>query len=147
MNSGKKWMAGAVITAFTILFYLPFFHYTSAHEVGIKFDKWNGIVSRDTPGFNLSPPWVLVAKMETRPLRVCIESVAKVINCKLAEFVPTAFQEFAQREGFRYYWWDNRLSFNSGYHDEYRGSRDLIRGYAFGVSDQRFVRVLETLRE
>ena len=85
--------------------------------------------------------------MEIRPMRVCVETVAKVISCKLAEFLPSGFTEFVQREGFRYYWWDNRISFNFGYNEEYRGGRDLVRGYAFAVTNQKFIRVLETLHE
>lgn len=125
--------------------YLPFFHYTSAHEVGIMLNKVDGTIRLDTTGFNISSPWTLVAKMEARPQRVCIESVAKVLTCKLAVFVPEHFRELIQLEGFRYFWLDNRLSLNLGYKEEYRGSRDLIRGYAFSSSRQHFVQVLEDL--
>jgi hypothetical protein len=134
---------GMGIMAVLLLFYLPFFHYTDAHEVGIKRNQLDGTLSIDTPGFNITAPWIFVAKMETRPQRVCVESAAKVINCKLAIFRPTEYLEFVQREGFRYYWWDNRISFNSAYAEEYRGSRDLIRGYAFSTAKQNFVEVIQ----
>jgi hypothetical protein len=42
-------------------------------------------------------------------------------------------------EGFYYYWWANRLSFNLGYDQEYRGVRDLMRGYAYSPHHYPFL--------
>ena len=49
----------------------------------------------------------------------------------LVSFDPNGWREFVNNEGFYYYWWSNRISFNMGYDDEYRGMKDLIRGYSF----------------
>jgi hypothetical protein len=143
----RVYLALLLLVAWFLFFYLPFFHYTAAHEVGIKLNRVDGKISLDKPGFNLSAPWVWVAKVEARPQRVCIESVAKAINCKLAVFQPNEFRELVKREGFRYYWWDNRLSVNFGHKEEYRGSRNLIRGYAFSNAEQGFIKVLEHISE
>lgn len=139
----------AVLAGSTLIFgfYLPFVHYTAVNEVGIMFNRMDGEVRADTPGLHLSAPWVFVAKVDTRPQRACITSVAKTMTCKLARFVPTHYAEFVKREGFRYYWWDNRISFNLGYFEEYRGVRDVIRGYAFSGAKQKFVEVMEDIHE
>jgi hypothetical protein len=129
----------AVASAFALLVYLPLFHYTGQHEVGLKFNPFMGTVQADTPGFNFSAPWVAVAKLDTRPQRVCVTTVAKVLVCKLVRFNPEGYSEFVKREGFRYYWLDNRISFNFGYAEEYRGVRDLLRGYAFEGTPQKFL--------
>jgi len=61
---------------------------------------------------------------------------------KLVQFEPKYFKEFVAVQGFHYYWLSNRISFNLGYSDEYRGMKDLLRGYAYGVKKYQFVSVL-----
>lgn len=145
MRLSTKIAIAAILIA--LAFYLPFFHYTGANQVGIQWNKFDGSITTDTPGFNVTSPWVLVAKVDTRPQRVCVESVAKVINCKLAAIRPSAYRQLVAREGFRYYWWDNRLSFNFGYGNEYRGTRDLVRAYAFSPTQQEFVQIFSEIQE
>lgn len=129
-------------TVLAAIFYLSCYHYTPIGHVGLMRNAVNGKVELDHPGVNFSPPWVLVAKLPTTSMRVCISTASRAYNCKLAQFEPQAYQEFIGTEGFRYYWWDNRLSFNMGYEDEYRGAKDLIRGYAFSPKQYGFVTVL-----
>lgn len=124
--------------------YFPFFHYTSIHETGIMKNMVSGKIQLDNPGFHFNVPWILVSKVDTRPQRVCITSVTRTMNCKLARFMPLQYQKLIEREGWKYYWWNNRISFNYGYSDEYRGFRDLIRGYSF--SEERnmpFIEIME----
>ena len=111
-------------------FYLMCLHYTEVGQVGIMRNVVTGDMTLDSPGWNVSPPWVLVSKVDTRPMRVCVTSAGRGFNCKLVQFIPAEFEEFVAVEGFRYWWWANRLSFNWGYDEEYRGMRDLMRGYA-----------------
>lgn len=119
------------LSGFVFLFYFCCIHYTESQEIGLMYDVRDSQVILDSPGFNITAPWIFVSKIDTRPQRVCITSVAKVLNCKLVQFLPNQYKAFIQREGWRYYWWDNRISFNSGYKEEYRGFRDILRGYAF----------------
>jgi hypothetical protein len=146
MTGPVRWGVAAA-TALFCMVYLPLFHYTAVHEVGIMHNRISGVVSVDTPGFHLTPPWVFVAKVDTRPQRVCIESVARVVTCRLAMFNRAAYQEFVAREGFRYYWWDNRFSVNFGHDNEYRGTRNIVRAYAFSNASQSFVYTLKEFNE
>lgn len=134
--------AGMVIGALLLLAYLSCFHYTPQHKIGIRWNEITGVASIDPhPGFFLTPPWVLVAKIETRPIRICITSRSRSVNCKLVRFVPENFEQLIAVEGWRYYWWDNRISFNWGHDEEYRGTRDLLRGHAYSVKQFGFIKV------
>jgi len=137
----------AALVAGVSLVYFPFLHYVSPGEYGIRFNSVSGDISVDQPGIYITPPWLIVAKVDALPQRVCITSVAKTIYCKLAQFKPEKLSDFVAREGFRYYWWDNRFSFNLGYAEEYRGIRDVMRGYALSGAKQNFIVLSDDTRE
>lgn len=147
MDKRKIGFLLAGFSSILFLSYLLFFHYTSQHEVGLVMNKLNGEVYIDTPGIHLTPAWFKVSKIDKRPQRVCISSTSKTVTCKLVVFEKNYFQEFVKREGFRYYWWDNRFSFNSGHSEEYRGIRDVLRGYAFSNAKLKFLKILEEIHE
>lgn len=130
-----------------LLVFLACLHYTEVGEVGVMRNVVNGRLELDTPGWHFSPPWVLVSHADTRPMRVCVTSAGRGYNCKLVQFVPEFYEEFVATEGFRYWWWANRLSFNWGYEEEYRGFRDLMRGYAYSAKQYPFVQVLTVYEE
>ena len=121
--------------------YRSFAHYTETGWIGIQRNQITGELSLDHAGFNFNPPWVWVAMMEKRPQRVCITSGAHAYNCRLVRFAPEHYEEFVTTEGWRYWWWSNRISFNMGYDEEYRGVYDILRGYAFGAHTYPFVEV------
>lgn len=133
---------GALLAAAFGIFYLSCIHYSGITQAGIMRNWVNGELKLDTPGWNISPPWVSVAKIDTRPMRVCVTSAGRGFNCKLVEFIPGEFKAFVETEGFHYYWWYNRFSFNWGYSEEYRGMKDVLRGYAYSVKQYPFIRVL-----
>ena len=122
--------------------YLFCVHYTEYGSIGIMQNFFTRDVALDHPGWNFSAPWVRVARMDTRPTRVCVTTASRAFNCRLVQFNPSAFREFVTTEGFRYYWWDNRLSFNWGYDDEYRGTKDILRGYGYSAQTYPFITVL-----
>jgi hypothetical protein len=127
-----------------LVFYFGFVHYTEPTQVAIVWNRFSGTISLDDKaGFNLSPPWVRVSRVDIRPSRVCVESTGRAYNCKLVQFEPKAYREFVLVQGFQYYWLNNRLSYNSGYQEEYRGMKDLLRGYAYSSKKYPFVRVLK----
>jgi len=74
-------------------------------------------------------------------------SSGKVANAKLVQFDPEHWEEFVKVEGWRYYWWSNRISFNLGYREEYRGWRDVMRGYGYSAKKYPFIKVLEEFVE
>ena len=119
-------------------------NHLEAYQVAITRNLFTGEVTlQDQGGFYFTAPWTQVARVDTRPLRVCVTSTARAFNCKLVQFVPSAHKEFIAVQGFRYYWWANRISFNFGYDDEYRGMKDILRGYAYGAKKYPFVEVLQ----
>lgn len=126
------------------ILYLLFFSYNPVHEAAITYNARSGEIHLYEAGPHLSAPWEFVTTIDTRPRRVCITSVAKITNCKLVRFIPSQYQKLIEREGFRYYWWDNRISFNFGYHEEYRGFPDVMRGYTFSAESlPPFIEIME----
>lgn len=127
--------------------YLPFVNYLEPFEEGIVWNRITGVVSLQNKGWNITAPWVLVARIDTRPTRVCVTTAGRGFNCKLVRFEPNVYKEFVKTEGLYYYWWANRISVNFGYDEEYRGMRDLLRGYAYDVRHYPFVITLRDYEE
>lgn len=124
-----------------------FVNYTDVHEVNIKRNHFSGETSLDSiSGFNVSWPWVQICSIDTRPVRICVTSSTRNFNCMLVSFDPNGWREFVDNEGFYYYWWANRISFNMGYDDEYRGMKDLIRGYSFDLNKRSFIKIEKELQ-
>jgi hypothetical protein len=143
-------IAGYVFGACVIVlgaFYVAFLDCVDLAHVGLAWNLATGRSTLQRPGWHLTPPWVLVARVDARPVRVCITSASRGYSCRLVQFEPSAYQQFLAVQGFGYYWWANRISFNFGYSEEYRGFRDLLRGYAYGVEQYPFVRTLREYKE
>ncbi len=114
-------------------------------EIGLKRDWITGeTVVVTEPGIRLKMPWVMVAHIDTRPMRVCVTSAARaILSCKLVRFNPQHIDGFLKVEGFRLYWWSNRLSFNMGHEETYRGFADIMRGYAFSSVSYSFIEEID----
>lgn len=137
-----------IVIFFLVLFYVPFVHYTDTYKTAIMYNKITGEITIDEDaGFNITPFWVFVSSVDMRPQRVCITTTAKIMNCKLAKFVSKNLKDLVKREGFHYYWLANRFSFNSGYNTEYRGTLDLLRGYAFSGGRYSFIEIVDEINE
>lgn len=76
-------------------------------------------------------------------MRVSVDSAGHGYHAKLVQFNADGWQEFVQTEGWYYYWWANRFSFNFGYSEEHRGLKDIMRGYAYGTRRYTFINVLQ----
>ena len=144
----KKLVIAGTICSLFGLFYLVFVNHLEAYQIGITRNWATGEVTiqnlgKDTGGFYFTAPWVQVARIDTRPMRVCITSATRAFSCKLVEFEPSAYKEFVAVQGWQYYWWANRISFNFGYAEEYRGVKDILRGYAYSVKRYRFLKISE----
>ena len=128
--------------------YAAFVNHNEAYEVGIAWNFASGDLWLQEGGYHVTTPWTLVARLDTRPQRVCITSASPVaFNCKLVQFEARQWRSFVQTEGWRYYWLANRFSLNFGYREEYRGFRDILRGYAFSARRYPFIGVLEEFQE
>ena len=122
--------------------YFPFVNHLEPFDAGIARNFVTGELYIQKPGWNVTPPWVAVARVDLRPARVCITTASRAFNCKLVQFNPSEYELFVETEGFHYYWWYNRFSFNWGYSEEYRGVRDILRGYAYSAKLYPFITVL-----
>lgn len=128
------------------LFWLTMFNYVEQGEAGLTWNPFTGELGMQQQGMHISSPLMRVAIIETRPQRVCITSTAQAApNCQLVQFDETLFREFVAVEGWRYYWLSNRISFNSGHTETYRGFHDVLRGYAFSAKPYRFIKRMKTL--
>ncbi len=144
----KRLEIGLMLSGLLFLLWLMFFHYTEAYQLGVRWNVTTGEISTDeTAGYHLTPPWVFVAQIDKRPMRVCITSAGRSFSCQLIQFVPENYKTFVETEGFRYWWWANRISFNLGYSEEYRGIKDLLRGYAYGAKKYSFVVTIKEYQE
>lgn len=126
-----------------LLFYFFFVNYLDLGESGISFNRFSGEISlQDGQGLHFTAPWVFVSTVSMQPIRVCVTSTGRDVACKLVQFDSSAYRDFVRVQGFRYWWWSNRISYNMGYDEEYRGMRDLMRGYAFSVDKYPFIKIL-----
>ncbi len=142
----KKWIRIVSIIAIAIFVcYLAFFHYTDSYEFGITYNLATGESKPDGhPGYHLSAPWVLVTKVDTRPQKVSIASASRNLNSKLVQFDTAQWRELIKFEGFHYYWWYNRISFNSG-QETFRGFRNLLLGHSYGATRGKFVKIIQEI--
>lgn len=144
-----KWVKRLVLVITGILlFWIFFLKYVDQYEVGIA----RNIISGKTwllegNGLNFKAPWVYIPKIDTRPMRVEICSAGHGFSAKLVQFNKKCWEDFANTEGVWFYWWANRISFNSGYDVEHRGIKDILRGYAYSPKKYSFIIILEEYGE
>lgn len=148
-TSVRKSVRISILTFLGIfLFYLTCVYHVEPNEMGISWNPFSGKLSGDTlPGFYVSPPWEMASIIDLRPCRVCITSTANSYSCKLVSFQTSYWEDFVRTQGFGYWWWNNRISFNYGYDAEYRGFRDVLRGYAYSNKKYRFIEVSDDYSE
>lgn len=133
-------LAACVIAA---LVYLSTFNFVEQGHAGLAWNPFTGQVTLQKPGIHWTAPTTLVARIDLRPQRMCLTSSAQAApNCRLVQFDEYNYRDFIAVEGWRYYWLSNRISFNSGHEETYRGFRDVLRGYAFSAQRYSFIKVL-----
>lgn len=129
-----------IILSILLLFYLLFFNYISVGECTINRNIFNNNIEIDTiSGFKISAPWIQKSNIDTKPMRICIECDCRNKTCVLVSFNPNGYKEFIEKEGFAYYWWRNRFSFNFGHTNENRGINDILKGYCFDNEEYTFI--------
>lgn len=132
--------------SFIFLFWLFFVHWTNVQQIAITRNIFTGELKIDTfPGIQISSPWTQVSRIDIRPVRVCVDCECRNMNCKLISFDINGWRNFVEKEGFRYYWWSNRISFNFGNKEEYRGMKNILRGYSFD-SEYKFIKVEQIIK-
>jgi hypothetical protein len=145
----QKWVGLGGGTSLLILIgYCALLNYTEPTQAGIARNYITGDVwLQETGGWHITAPWVVVVKIDTRPIRVEVSSAGRGYNAKLVQFNVRGWREFVATEGFWYYWWANRLSFNFGYHEEHRGMKDILRGYAYTGRRYPFILILNEYQQ
>jgi len=128
------------------IFVVCFVTHLEPTEDGIGMNWLNGelrLLERN--GWHITPPWVWVAKVQTTPMRVSVSTASRGYSAKLVQFNSEHYEEFIKTEGWYFYWWYNRLSFNIGYdrNEEYRGFRDVMRAYAYSAKKYPFITLLK----
>ncbi len=129
----------------TILLSCVFFtvNYNEPTQIGIARNMVSGEMWEQGGGLHIKPPWVWVVRIDTRPVRVGVLSGGRGYSGKLVQFDKQHWREFVAVEGWRYYWFSNRISFNMSYDEEYRGMKDILRGYAYGAKKYPFIVILQ----
>lgn len=136
----SKILTSLKIAGTVLVFYLLFFNFVTVNEVSLNHNIIDGTVVCDTiPGFKLSAPWIQVSKIDKRPVKVSVDCSCRNITYKLVSFNPKEYKSFIQKEGWGYYWFRNRISFNLGHRQESRGFDNILRGYAFDNQDYKFI--------
>jgi len=133
-----------IVFGVIIIFWLSIVNYNSQHHISLNQNLFTGELTLKKGGIHFSAPWVLSTRIDTRPFRVCLDCGCKNISCKLVSFNPDGWEDFVNREGFKYYWFTNRLSFNFGYDHEYRGIKSILKGYTDG-NKYSFINVSDDL--
>ena len=129
---GRTLKACLISMTTVIIFYVAFITHIEPSERGIARNWITGELILLDPGWHAYSPWTWVAIVDIRPIRVSVQSAGRGFSAKLVQFDLAGWREFVQTEGWRYYWWSNRLSFNWGQAEEHRGMKDILRGYAYG---------------
>lgn len=71
------------------------------YEVGYKYDKRSGKLEvLKKQGYVVTPPFLVsVHTVDLRPMQVCINANARVLNCKLVQFNPAGLEVFLAWHG------------------------------------------------
>lgn len=152
MNLRELWrmkrVRYTVITLSLLLFCrVAFLTYCEPTEIGVARNLLSGNTWLVRGGWRVKCPWVLVPHIDTRPMRVSVDSAGHGYSAKLVQFVPEEWESFVRTEGFYLWWFANRISFNLGYRDEHRGIKDILRGYAYGSKQYPFLVIISEFGE
>lgn len=84
-----------------LLFRIMFVDFVDRHEIGFKYDRRTGEITRlARTGYFITPPFVVeIGKIDTRPMQVCINANSRVLNCKLVRFNPAGLDLFITWHG------------------------------------------------
>ena len=139
----KSWVRVSLgIACLAMVIRFGFLIHNEPTEIAITRNLLTGDTYLLEAGWHFAPLWVLAPVIDTRPVRVSVPSAGHGYSAKLVQFQTDAWQEFVSTEGFRYWWWANRISFNFGYTEEYRGMKDILRGYVYGTKPYPFFKVI-----
>ncbi len=122
------------ILVLTILFRILFVTFIDSYELGYKFDTRNGKTTIiEKSGYVVEIPIIVsVHTIDLRPVQVCINANARVLNCKLVRFNRRGFDLFIAWHGRNDYSTDGTGRLKDilmSY--AYDGSKDIEKNYPF----------------
>jgi hypothetical protein len=129
-----------------VLFRITCVNFVDSYELGYKYDKRNGkleklmTLSKDSAGkpilvprtgYIVTPPiMVKIHTVDLRPMQVCINANARVLNCKLVQFNPDGLELFLGWHGRDDYDGGSSVSNTSGTVGSTRFNQ-ILMSYAF----------------
>lgn len=87
----------------TFLGWLLFLNHVDINEIGVAYDSRNGTITKQSPGWHVTPPWVRATTISLIPLRVELSVNSRFVLPKIVQFQPEHLEEFVKTEGFKYY--------------------------------------------
>ncbi len=117
MESETKWIAAGSVTILALCAGIfargCCVTFIDNYELGYRYDKRNGQVTRiGHTGYVVHPPVLVeIHTVDLRPMQVCINANARVLNCKLVQFNPAGLETFLAWHGRNNYSTDS--NFNS----------------------------------
>lgn len=135
-----------VAAILAVLFYFFDLNHVGIQEIGIAYDSWSGEIAVQHTGWHVTGPQVQVASVSLLPTQVCLNSGARVLNCKLVRFNETGVQDFIREQGFHYYGNSNFSSNNnSSCYSACSGVPNILKGYAYSGRQWKFLEILEEI--
>ena len=130
--------------ALVIAFYFFFTNHIGIQEFGVAYDSWTGEVTIQKTGWHITGPQVQVAPVSTLPIQVCLNSGARLLNCKLVRFKESGIQDFVKEQGFHYYG-NTSWGQQNGCASSCAGMANILKGYAYSGKPWPFLEILEEI--
>ena len=130
--------------ALVVAFYIFCVNHVSNQAIGIAQNVSTGEVTVMKSGWHVTGPQVQVASVSTLPTQVCLNSGARLLNCKLVRFKEVGVQDFVREQGFHYYG-GTALSQQNGCLSGCTGMANILKGYAYSGKSWPFLEILEEI--
>ena len=125
-----------------IVFRIGWVNYVENYELGYKFDSRDGQIEvLSHTGYVVTAPVVVsVHTIDLRPMQVCINANARVLNCKLVQFNPKGVEQFLS--------WHGRQDYHVGGGASGADLNAILMSYAFdgSGSEYPFMTILRELK-
>ena len=125
-----------------------FVSFVDNYQLGYTYDARTGHIERvNRTGYIIAPPLLVsVHSVDLRPMQVCINANARVLNCKLVQFNPDGLELFLS--------WHGRNDYDGNVTSTNQGTstggnlNQILMSYAFDGSGKTypFLRVLRELK-
>lgn len=119
-----------VVPAALLAFWALLLDHIPPGYIGVAYNRWSGqVVLQEAPGWYLTAPSTQVMRIDARPMRVTVISLANTLASKLIRFRKEGVNDYLERQGF-------------GYMIPFRQKLIMV-GYAYSGETYPFLDVLE----